>query len=1022
MANQDQVTLRFESTIESENSDPILLSGPIQIFATAEFTDELSSQKLASEINNTSEAEVSQIIVFVKHIEDHENSQTHRGAYFLLLRERREERKEEYPFDTDWVEILLGTHSHINMDSLESLEGLSSEKGIVVSNGDSTFSLKSIPEFLGETGSYLPAFPKEVQEKIDRLKNIGMAEPTDSEWNHLDAELMELTDPYDWLSPDHINIAVGNCRELYRALVLADKKLYLTSDYGISTSSEGSIGWLNLAAYNVDYNITHEPDNESVVYCYRDDKNPTNRILLKLELPWNVLENDIILFFDESKLIETYKVVSRDGKEIILRLPAKEYSDREEPSALTVLVVRDCTEDEREVEYDIKEAIAEGHLSLESINRELTKLYMDGELRRMPNLPKLYLVTDEYGTIHWENKLLPQQYFYTKDITIKEGELNDYIVDGNVRLIFENAYLNFKDDFFPFLIIDGMLAGDNKQYISLKSGKDLIYDLPFSKGVYDFDPSKDHHITLVLVKNALGGSLADEIADKYISKKDAIAILSGGKIKLDDYATMDTLLDYSKKNHLHSQYSLKGHNHDYRYANFYHSHPEMLSAVAQLIVDYLGSGQDVEVVKAKLEELSEEDKKKYEVYLEYLLENAGFIIEKEEQDGEEKIKAIKYFDRSVLLSEDVIDGIDSIISENNANIPLMSSIRDADDNPCPTVQDALKALADLFRKDTVLDSQVLLEDDIAVRLVNGPIGGIIDSTKVYKAGTPIQQILRDILNPQISISDMRDILLPVAEYSKIIWYSGETKVEDPSRIPLELYQSGPIYFEYELRNKNNEPCEYEIHNKISGSYIQKPEIEVFIDGTPQELLANGKYLYSDQSFENLEAFPAITLSWDPNQKIKDNYGIPYIVEGSVLGTIGEDVSHIELEAPEFTPEYPDFYVGVLQNIDDIDTEGFIESRLTLQPSDRRYFHSGCEKKKFPRVSARAGEILTILVEEHELVNGKELTIFDNSIDITEYFEIRDDLITVSNSRYKAYTYETFVDQDFSILITVGKEK
>jgi len=71
--NTNKVTVRFESTLENSESSPLLLSGPLAVFATVDDINDLTSVEMATAINESSSEEES-IIVFVNHIEDVENS------------------------------------------------------------------------------------------------------------------------------------------------------------------------------------------------------------------------------------------------------------------------------------------------------------------------------------------------------------------------------------------------------------------------------------------------------------------------------------------------------------------------------------------------------------------------------------------------------------------------------------------------------------------------------------------------------------------------------------------------------------------------------------------------------------------------------------------------------------------------------------------------------------------------------------------------------------------------------------
>ena len=294
----DKVTLRFESTIETPNSEPLLLSGPIQLFGTVDEFNELFNDDMKSAINKESSAEFNRIIVFVSDVANVE-AQSHRGAYFLYVGSRPVE-KEKLDI-SDWREILLGTHSHSNMAALESLQELASDKDeIVVAKPDGTFSIID-PKKLVEINGGVPALPAEIQAKIDYLKKYSyLEEPTESSLHHLDAPLEELTNTYDWLEKDsdgnYRNMAVGSCRDLYRRLLKLDNKLYLKDDYTI-----GTIGKINGCAYSEAQAYEINFDDENVARKNEDSK----KWIISVDLPRNILKQDkVLLFNDKNELIE----------------------------------------------------------------------------------------------------------------------------------------------------------------------------------------------------------------------------------------------------------------------------------------------------------------------------------------------------------------------------------------------------------------------------------------------------------------------------------------------------------------------------------------------------------------------------------------------------------------------------------------------------------------------------------------------------------------------------------------------
>jgi len=78
-------------------------------------------------------------------------------------------------------------------------------------------------------------------------------------------------------------------------------------------------------------------------------------------------------------------------------------------------------------------------------------------------------------------------------------------------------------------------------------------------------------LTLLLIRNT-SAEMLSKLSDQYVSKKEAIEILSNGTIDLKDYVKKESLAKYSLKNHMHARYTSKDHSHTGIYADYYHNH------------------------------------------------------------------------------------------------------------------------------------------------------------------------------------------------------------------------------------------------------------------------------------------------------------------------------------------------------------------------------------------------------------------------------------------------------------------
>lgn len=792
MAEDEKVVVRFESTLGYENDNPQLLSGPIEIFATLDKFDELEDDELLQAILEEysekidSEDYAPNIVVYVKNIFENNKPITtdggpNRGAYYRLYLEKDENGKWKLPNKlnaiTSWQEIALGTHSHINPDALNDIASLplkeNSKNKLVYINNDGKFDLLE----KNDASNNIPNLPKDYLDRINEYKKLhdNSLEPSNSEKHHLDAPLKNLQDTYDWLKIDkdgvHRNLAVGTCRDLYYELVKADKKLYLDNKYQITENKNDSICYIKLDAFS----IIFEGEDKNVLISPSDN----SKYLIQVELTETLFDNDKIVVFDNDKILSVYdsKILKSGNKILNIIIEKTAIKNPEIEHKLTVLVAKDCIDNDFEV--NIFKAYENNKFNLYDLNYSLLKLYIEGELfDRNLNLPKLYLATDAYGNIHWENKLLPSQNFYHEKIIIDNEYLAKNKEDKVVNFVFKTDYNSSED--FPLLLINNDFAFDIQPEETTETDKTLRYKIPIENSYSDLVDGVI--ITLVLVKSS--ASFINEFAENYITKDDAVAILTHGKISLRDYAKATDLLKFAKLNHTHSEYALRGHNHDYRYAMFNHTHPE----IARLIAEIVKNGASEADINRWMADWLKRNKAQFEE----LIKSLGLY----EDNG------VYYLsDSDTLLSQDSINAINDYLEKykDDLGIDLFHKGN--------SVKDAISLFAKLFEKDTVLDSQVKLEESI--RSVFN-IGGIKEGT-VYERNDDLRKILTDLLNPFISFEAAKEILTP--EKIEIDWYKkvdGNYIKIDPERLSYKLLDDYSIQYLYfkitKCLNKNGEEC------------------------------------------------------------------------------------------------------------------------------------------------------------------------------------------------------------------------
>lgn len=881
-------------------------------------------------------------VIFVESVMAYPNNQDNRGAYFKAQDVDYDVSTKEYR--VQWQEILLGTHSHSNPRLLENISNMDfssiNNDAAIYVDKYGNFKVKEKDE---ENKLSIPDLPKELVSRINELnKYKDLYEPTEDEKHHLDAKFSELENTYDWMTQDengnYINLALGSCRDLYRELLKKDKKLFLSKDFSLEETD--GLGWISLDAFKLNYDYTKKLSDAINVELY-----PSNLeyLIFNVILQWNNTELDEIFLFNDGIILNdsSYNIIEKSGNKLTILLNKKDFK-YEEPKTLTILVLHDVDKSLKELRMDVYNAFNDGKVNLFDINNYLAKLFVESEFTRRPTVPRLYLTTDEYGTLVWDNKLLPSQTFYANSQTILITE------DSRVQNVkFRDvSFSRIKD--FPLLLVNNYFV-PNAEYIVPEDDETSVNILFDSETIPFLNLGDTATITLIVIKNSSAGSISDEIAKNYVSKKDAISILSHGKINLKDYATYTDLLKYSKIGHTHNEYAKIHHNHDERYAMYHHTHPELIAIVTKLLskenisedeinnwVEKIISGNEKQLIKFLLQ-FGRADVKKDE---------EGNPIKDSDGDFVYDMSTYEIIDSKIIIEnvDYINEKIDRVNEElHEIKIKQGKDVDIKDDipklNPGCTLEDILQKIVLLFEVDSVKDSQVYLESPISVKLVNGPIGGLTEE-KTYTTGTNLQDILRDILSPYLNVKEMIRRLTPVAQYTKINWFKtsspdGENLeyvlIGDPGKIPLG--DSGEkLYFTVTLKNADNKDCIQEIVHEGKKlilrtipiiSVCEQPITEEYTEGAVPtfkvvEKNEKGYYLYSDAfDLANKVAkneIYSIKVEWlcknneELNDKVYDNYGN----ESSRLNSILKDDGSFEILKnfeiiPNIQIDLPNFY-------------------------------------------------------------------------------------------------------------------
>ena len=211
-------------------------------------------------------------------------------------------------------------------------------------------------------------------------------------------------------------------------------------------------------------------------------------------------------------------------------------------------------------------------LTLEVIDTDMTDLTYEYELKweDLPNevpIPtnedlttgnKLYLTADNEGKPKWVNSFIAAQTFQMKQLNILEDTMSIvipevYFTEGldDVLVIEDKNFLNNRTIEYNSETLELTITAINEDDV-------------FNAG---------NQVSVIIIRNG-ASAILDELATNYITKEEAITLLSGGSVNLKDYVTKQDLFTRASKQHTHSQFSRVGHDHDWKYASFNHTHAE----------------------------------------------------------------------------------------------------------------------------------------------------------------------------------------------------------------------------------------------------------------------------------------------------------------------------------------------------------------------------------------------------------------------------------------------------------------
>ncbi len=227
----------------------------------------------------------------------------------------------------------------------------------------------------------------------------------------------------------------------------------------------------------------------------------------------------------------------------------------------------------------------------------------------LPEVPadsdvKPQYLTAENGKVRWASSFLPAQTFKMLKVEVtdenresdKTLHLGKDFIDGN-SISYRKS---LGDEILVFdngdLVPDIAVSAQENSHLELS---DIILTMPDGSG-HTFDIGET--ITMLIIRSGVAGVM-DTIADQYMTKSEAIDLLTNGSINLNQYITKSDLRRYAATtDHAHSQYLRKDDYDafDYRYADYQHTHSEYMTRaqVLAILAEAAGAEGDIDVDKA----------------------------------------------------------------------------------------------------------------------------------------------------------------------------------------------------------------------------------------------------------------------------------------------------------------------------------------------------------------------------------------------------------------------------------------
>lgn len=603
----EKVKLRVEQ-FSDEASNEILYQGPVNIYTTVDSVDQLkllpedsSFPQLETDPNSLDVVSTPSVVVFVKNVNEPSfEDERSRGAYF------------RYDYRTfSWQEISLGSHSHENKEVLDKIG-----KGDI---GNWT-NITKYPSVLVQDLSVSDEIYDTVKGELHTYNGIDWISPVETPEEDIDesvtkrmigngfllvdssmdklfmftlGEFKELT--FENFPNSTVEFSVIGATESFPLEPNTSDLIFNAASNELFVFSGSKVGDRKMIVmevtdpddtdltYSFDLGWTDLPQTLPVVDESDEDK---DGLFLGLDSAGNAMWKNTFVP-SQTFQFEQVQIIPSSGV-----IPLTRYEQIKEGRETIGYVSLD--------EVKLNESMDEVLLMVDSMFVPRDEYFID--YRPTSNVLRIILNgSDDVETIDGEVTIIDPINYWVKPVD-STYELYKYINKEWVRI---------DDAFFTA----GTSATPDDNFYWFNTSTNVLHESEFEESVWVFTPiesinqvdepitaemqdarlfEENNTVSVLIIRNGAAAVL-DELADEYITKADAINLLSGGSVNLRKYATKTDLQSRAMRDHTHSQFARIDHNHDYRYANVNHTHSEYLTRdkTLQLIQEYFQEDTEV---------------------------------------------------------------------------------------------------------------------------------------------------------------------------------------------------------------------------------------------------------------------------------------------------------------------------------------------------------------------------------------------------------------------------------------------